>query len=254
MKLMMMTTGGLALTLLGTGCATHKYVAKTVAPIQQEVNQAQQKNSEQDQKLAQQNQQIDNIDRDLSRTKERLADTDARANAANESARQANDAAKQADQHAGNAQQAAEGARTFAQNGIDNLSRNVQGMFKLKELKSESVLFKLNQAKLDDKAKMALDDIASSVNGMDRYVIEIQGFTDKTGDVNYNESLSQERADAVARYLANHNVPLRSITVLGVGVATGDQKTRDERAQARKVDVKVYVPETANLQTSARNQ
>jgi outer membrane protein OmpA-like peptidoglycan-associated protein len=74
-------------------------------------------------------------------------------------------------------------------------------------------------------------------------VVEIQGFTDKTGSAVYNDVLSQERAEAVARYLASHKVPLRNITLLGSGVADGDQKTRDERAQGRKVDVRVFVPE-----------
>jgi hypothetical protein len=48
----------------------------------------------------------------------------------------------------------------------------------------------------------------------------------------------------VARYLASqHKVPLRNINLLGTGVSDGDQKTRQERAQGRKVDIRVYVPE-----------
>ena len=50
-------------------------------------------------------------------------------------------------------------------------------------------------------------------------------------------------AAAVARYLASHKVPLRNITMLGTGVAEGEQRTREERAQGRKVDVRVFVPE-----------
>ena len=49
--------------------------------------------------------------------------------------------------------------------------------------------------------------------------------------------------EAVARYLATHKVPLRNITMMGTGIAEGEQKTRDERAQGRKVDVRVFVPE-----------
>jgi len=57
------------------------------------------------------------------------------------------------------------------------------------------------------------------------------------------EQKRQERAAAVARYLASHKVPLRNITMLGTGVAEGEQRTREERAQGRKVDVRVFVPE-----------
>jgi len=31
--------------------------------------------------------------------------------------------------------------------------------------------------------------------------------------------------------------------MLGTGVSDGEQKTREERAQGRKVDVRVFVPE-----------
>jgi outer membrane protein OmpA-like peptidoglycan-associated protein len=55
--------------------------------------------------------------------------------------------------------------------------------------------------------------------------------------------LSQARAEAVARYLASRKVPLRNITMLGSGIADGEQKTREERAQGRKVDIRVFVPE-----------
>jgi hypothetical protein len=72
MKTTMLMAGGLALTLLGTGCvATHKYVAKSIAPAEQRVSGTEGKNVEQDKQLAAHGTQIEGIDRDLSRTKER---------------------------------------------------------------------------------------------------------------------------------------------------------------------------------------
>jgi outer membrane protein OmpA-like peptidoglycan-associated protein len=256
MKTMTLMATGLVLSLVGTGCATKKYVAKTLAPVEQRVTTAEGKNTEQDQKLTAQSQQLESVDRDLSRTKEKLADVDNKAGAAADAARVANDAAKQADTKALGAQKSADGAQATAQQGLQGLSvlsRNVEGMLKYKELKSGTVLFGVARKTLDDKAKASLDDLAKAIGGADRFVVEIQGYTDKTGDAAFNEELSQDRAQSVARYLANeHKVPLRAITVLGTGVASGDQKTRDERAQARKVDVRIYVPETANA-TTARN-
>lgn len=257
MKTMTFMAAGLVLSLVGTGCATKKYVAKTIAPVEQRVTTAEGKNSEQDTKLTAQGQQIEGVDKDLSRTKEKLADVDTKAGAAADAARAANEAARTADTKAQGAQTAADGAQTTAQKGLTGLSvlsRNVEGMLKYKELKSGTVLFGLSRKSLDDKAKAELDDLAKSVTGADRFVVEIQGYTDKTGDASFNEVLSQDRAASVARYLANeHKVPLRAITVLGTGVAEGDQKTRDERAQARKVDVRIYVPETASAATTASN-
>src|ERR1700682_4508182 len=77
-----MIAAGLALSLLGTGCATKKYVAKSIAPVEQRVTGVEGKNTEQDTKITANATQIDSVDKDLSRTKERLTDTDAKVSAA----------------------------------------------------------------------------------------------------------------------------------------------------------------------------
>jgi outer membrane protein OmpA-like peptidoglycan-associated protein len=247
MKTTILMAGALALTLLGTGCATKKYVAKSIAPVEQRVTTAEAKNGEQDQKLAANTTQIEGVDRDLSRTKERLTDTDAKAAAAAAAAAAADAKATMANTAAGAADSKAQKGietGTMAAKSVDTLRDDVRaGKFKM--LKNDTVLFALNAKKLSDEAKAQLDGFAQSLSGLSRYVVEVQGFTDKTGGAGYyNDALSQERAEAVARYLANqHNVPLRNINLLGSGVSEGDQKTRQERAQGRKVDVRVFVPE-----------
>src|SRR6266853_418857 len=228
MKTTMLMAGGLALSLLGTGCvATHKYVAKSIAPVEQRVSSTEGKNVEQDKQI----------------------DTQAIA---------AGDAAKQADSKAQGAQTAADGARGLAQQGVEKstqVSRNLddfrgnvdKNIYKYTMVKSETVTFGLNRKTLDKDAKAKLDDFGKSIESMDRYVVEVQGFTDKTGDPIYNDSLSQERAATVARYLANeHKVPLHSITMLGTGISEGEQKTRADRAQSRKVDIRIFVPNSVS--------
>ena len=259
MKIIGMMFGALALSLLGTGCvATHKYVAKSIAPVEQRVSGTEGKNVEQDKQLAAQGTKIEGIDRDLSRTTERVNDVDTKATAAG-------DAAKQADTKAQGAQMAADGARGLAQQGVDRstqVSRNLdafrgdvdKNLGKYKMVKAETVLFGLNRKTLDKEAKEKLDDFGKSLSSMDRYVIEVQGFTDKIGDPTYNDWLSQERAATVARYLANeYKVPLHSITMLGTGVSEGEQKTRAERAQGRRVDVRIFVPNSVSGTSIASN-
>ncbi len=79
-----------------------------------------------------------------------------------------------------------------------------------------------------------LDDLAKMTDGKDRYIIEVQGFTDKTGSALANEQLSQARAAAVARYLVNeHKIPVRSITTPWdrgrYALPVADDKTREGR-------------------------
>jgi outer membrane protein OmpA-like peptidoglycan-associated protein len=246
MKSMPMMFGAVALTLVGTGCATKKYVAQTVSPVEARVGAAESKNTEQDQALANQMKQIsdvkkdlDEVGTDLSRTKERLTDADSKVVAAGQSAQQANQAAA-------NAQQSADGARSFAEQGLNRLDRTMTAMNKWNLSTSIAVLFPVGQSTLSKEAKAQLDDFAQNVAGYERYQIEVQGFTDKTGPASVNEALSEARANAVARYLTNeHKVPVRSVSMLGSGYAlpVGDDKTREGRKQNRRVEIRLYVPE-----------
>jgi outer membrane protein OmpA-like peptidoglycan-associated protein len=188
------------------------------------------------------------MDRDLSRTKEKLTDVDSKATQAGEAANAADQKADGAQQAANGAQQTATNARTFAEQGLDRLGHTVDSMNKFQMAKSETVLFGVAKDQLSTDAKQQLDDLAKQASSTDRYVIEIQGFTDKTGPAAFNETLSERRAEAVARYLAvEYKIPVRNLTMLGEGYAqpVADDKTRDGRKQNRRVEVKLWIPETS---------
>lgn len=254
MKITGMMASAVVLTLLGTGCATKKYVAKTVAPVEQRVSGTETKNTDQDKQIATQGTHIEEVDRGLSLTKEKLSDTDAKATQAGQTAKAADQKAEGAKQAADGAQKAAESARTFASEGLEKLGHTVDSMNKYQMMKSETVLFGFGKDTLTAEGKAQLDELAKEVSGLDRYVIEVQGFTDKSGSPTFNESLSERRAQAVARYLANqYKIPVRSISMLGSGYAqpVADDKTRDGRKQNRRVEVRLWVPETATAGKSA---
>ena len=236
MKNTLLLAGALTLSLVGTGCATKKYVVKTITPVEQRVATAEGKISEQEKQLAATNKELDEVGADLTKSKEllnsRIADVDAKAISAGQ-------AAQQAGQRADGAQRSADGARTLAQQGNEkaeavqkNVERAVQvvdGTNKYQMLKSETVLFEVAQSKLTDESKAALDELAKMVSGQERYMIEVQGFTDKTGSQSVNEALSQARATEVTRYLVNqHKIPVRTISAIGSGYTApvGDDKTR----------------------------
>jgi len=250
MKNILMMTGVLGLVLAGTGCATKKYVTQTLAPVETRVTGTEAKNVDQDKTLATQGKAIDDVSTDLSRSKERLASDIA---SADQKATTAGQTATQAGQRADAAQTSANGARTLAQQGIERTTtlertfdRTIEGLNKYKMTKNVTVQFPVNQYKLNEDANAQLDDIAKSATGLERYVIEVQGFTDKSGTADINEKLSQERAEAAARYLVNqHKIPVRSVNMLGSGYASpvGDDTTRDGRKQNRRVEVRLFVPE-----------
>ena len=71
---------------------------------------------------------------------------------------------------------------------------------------------------------------------------EIAGYTDSTGDEAYNQKLGEERAMAVRNYLAmKHNIGLNRLNVISYGESdpVADNKTREGRAQNRRVVIKI---------------
>jgi len=108
-----------------------------------------------------------------------------------------------------------------------------------------AVNFRPGSSVLTADGKTKLDAIATKALNAKGYVLEVTGFADATGNTNFNRQLSQRRADAVIRYLVeNHQIPLRRIvTPYGFGESNpvADNKTRDGRAQNRRVEVKVLV-------------
>jgi len=266
MKTVITLAGTALLSFMATGCvATHKYVAKTISPVESRVTATEAKNTDQDKTLADHAKDLDGLSTDLSRTKERVTDADAKAVAAGQSAQRAGERADNAQKSADGAQRAADGTRTFAERGLqradqreDIIEKNLEAVNKYSVAKTITVLFPVNQAKLNPDAKAELDEIATMTNGKDRYIIEVQGFTDKTGSPLANEQLSQARAETVARYLVNeHKIPVRTINTLGSGYAlpVADDKTREGRKQNRRVEVRLFVPEaTQSLNTVASAQ
>src|SRR2546421_757042 len=108
-----------------------------------------------------------------------------------------------------------------------------------------AVNFRVGSSVLTADGKAKLDAIATKALNAKGYVLEVTGFADSTGNTNFNRALSQRRADAVIRYLVEqHQIPLRRIvTPYGFGESNpvADNKTRDGRAQNRRVEVKVLV-------------
>jgi len=108
-----------------------------------------------------------------------------------------------------------------------------------------AVNFRPSSAILSKEAKTQLDEVAAKALNSKGYVLEVSGFADATGSVDRNRALSQRRADTVIRYLVeNHSIPLRRIvTPYGYGESNpvAENKTREGRAQNRRVEVKLLV-------------
>jgi OOP family OmpA-OmpF porin len=205
--------------LLG-GCATKRYVADQVDPVNAKVGEV-------DQKQQSTQKQLDEAENKISAADEKATSADARAG----------DAIGRADAASKKSDQVKEELRGELNDRIANLDD-------YKSAGDATVLFKFNSAELTSEGKQQLNQLVTSeVGNLKRYFIAIQGFTDKIGSAEYNLNLSRRRAEAVQTYLvAQHNVPVFRIQIVGLGKdkPINDQKTRDDREKNRRVEVTVF--------------
>jgi outer membrane protein OmpA-like peptidoglycan-associated protein len=224
------------LLLLGTGCATKKHVRQVVGPVEARVAQTEKRNTEQQAAIGE-------LENSVSRADERAMDAERKARAAGEAAQVAHNRADQAQGRADQAHTLAEGGRSLAESTRARLTQVTENIDNYKLVTSENILFGLNKYNLTKDTQAQLDQAVSQLQNAKNFVLEIEGFTDATGSAANNLELSRRRADSVVRYLTvQHNIPLRKINVVGVGEEdpTADNKTREGRKQARRVEIRVF--------------
>jgi outer membrane protein OmpA-like peptidoglycan-associated protein len=233
--------------LLAGGCATKKYVRNTTAPIQAKVDQV-------GEQTAQNSQQIQNTNTQVKQVDERAQNG---ISAAQEKASTAYDKANSADQHASDAMNRANQAGEKADQDARDIASVRDAVANIDDYKlatSATVLFKFDQYKLTEDAKEQLDKLAADAGSNKRFFIAVEGFTDSIGSSDYNEALSQKRADSVVEYLVGkHDVPIYRIHMVGLGKMNpaDDARTREARAHNRRVEVKVFTADQSSLSTQS---
>jgi outer membrane protein OmpA-like peptidoglycan-associated protein len=229
------------LSVVSVGCATKKHVREAIAPVQNQVNQTQAQvgtlQKQTDEYKAKTDQSIGDLDRQVATADEKATDAGKKAAEAAAAAAQANTAAAAASQQA-------QAANTLAQQTGTKLDTTIQNLDNYKLISTAPIYFGFGKSVLSKDEQAKLDEAIQKLSSMKGYVVEVEGFADRTGNVAYNRDLSRKRADAVVHYLAvEHSIPLRAIRELGVGADFPDanNKTREDRKENRRVDVKIYM-------------
>jgi len=101
------------------------------------------------------------------------------------------------------------------------------------------VLFDFGQFTLKPAARERLARISGIVLAYPDLRLEIEGYTDNIGSDEFNQTLSEKRADAVRDYLAGANVPADSITARGMGKSNpiAPNNTANGRKLNRRVEM-----------------
>ena len=113
----------------------------------------------------------------------------------------------------------------------DNLTLNMPG----------SITFATNSADLSSSFYPVLDAVSGTLQEYGETVIEVAGHTDSTGSAEYNQSLSQRRAQSVAAYIESHGVKPQRLMVVGDGSQhpVASNATPEGRQQNRRVELTI---------------
>lgn len=108
-----------------------------------------------------------------------------------------------------------------------------------------NVNFDVGKYALSEQAKADLCAAAASAEAMDNALLLVVGYTDSTGDEDYNQRLSEQRAGRVVNYLQQvcRWKPYRMLTPTGMAEAdpAASNDTPEGKAQNRRVTVNVLV-------------
>ena len=142
-----------------------------------------------------------------------------------------------------------EGGVIRAQDTADHASRRAAAVdsrltrlwtnrFNQRAASSLEVFFQEDSSDLNDVARTALLGVAKDLEGNPALTVELGGYTDRRGALDYNYGLGQRRVNAVRRFLMDRGINLARIQAASLGPAA--EATVSE-AKKRRVTIRLLV-------------
>lgn len=145
---------------------------------------------------------------------------------------------RQMDKQAAELEEELEGAK------VERVGEGIQVTF------DSAILFEVNSFILSDDSKTNLRNLAASLKEYPNTDLIIAGHTDSTGPEDYNQKLSEQRADAAATLLVQQGVDASRISIVGHGETqpASSNDTSFGRQQNRRVEVAIFASEEYRAQ------
>jgi len=236
-KMSVFMVTGLAVLALLPSCATRGYARRQARDVDNKVTALA--------AVVQEN--AERLDATDGRARQGISDAAAARNAAaaaQAAADRANGIAASSQSAAAAAQASADAANRTAQNASSQLATFQGSTDRYDAGPVTIVMFKAGKSELSRDAMKALDDIIAPIAGQTAgYLVEVHGFASSEGLETSNVNLSQERSEAVQRYLVSKGASLTRVSIVGLGIEKpiADNGTKLGREQNRRAEVRVYM-------------
>ena len=160
-----------------------------------------------------------------------------------------------ASQQAASAQQSAEAVREKLRNQLNAVlatTESARGLI----VNMSDVLFDTGKYSLKTGTQISLAKVAGILEAYPGLKVQVEGYTDSVGGDDYNQKLSENRANAVMNFLVSQGVNQANITAQGYGKAdpVADNSTAAGKAQNRRVNMVVSGDAIGIQETSGPDQ
>lgn len=118
----------------------------------------------------------------------------------------------------------------------------------------DKVLFGFDRADLTSTARSSLDKLTNVLKKYPDTNIEVLGHTDSKGSDDYNQGLSERRADAVAAYLRSSGIGNSRLSTRGLGETDPVASNDSESGQAENRRVEFVITANQKMKEDAQRE
>jgi OmpA-OmpF porin, OOP family len=119
--------------------------------------------------------------------------------------------------------------------------RNIQLTSKGRAIRLENLIFEIGRAVINPKSYSSLDEVVAMMKENSKVVIQLEGHTDNVGNAEKNLALSQDRVEAVKKYLSSKGIGKDRVKTKAFGGSQplSTDRTEEARALNRRVEMRV---------------
>lgn len=123
----------------------------------------------------------------------------------------------------------------------NHVIRNIRLTPKGQTIVLEDLIFAQGKSEIDPKSYAGLNEVVQMMNENTKIEIQLEGHTDNVGSSKANLSLSQDRVDAVKKYIVSKGINKNRIQTKAFGGTQplGNELTPEARAKNRRVEMRI---------------
>lgn len=123
----------------------------------------------------------------------------------------------------------------------NKINRNILLTSTGRAIRLDNLVFEMGKSVINSKSFAGLDEIVAMMKDNKKVVIQLEGHTDSGGDAKRNMALSQDRVEAVKKYLSSKGIGKDRVKTKAFGGTQplSTEKTEVARSLNRRVELRV---------------